>query len=74
MLIVDDSPMNLLALGSIVSEFALHCDEAADGNEAIDRARRRLLSNQPFYKLILMDYSMPDCDGPTAAAAILRLL
>ena len=27
-----------------------------------------------MYKLILMDYSMPECDGPTATAAIRNYL
>ena len=27
-----------------------------------------------MYKLILMDYSMPGCDGPTATAAIRNYL
>ena len=74
MLIVDDAAMNLIALGGILTNFDLNCDEAADGNIAIELAKRRIHSNLPFYKLILMDYSMPECDGPTAAAAILKLL
>ena len=73
-LIVDDAAMNLLALNTILGSLGFSCDEANDGNEAIERARRRIDSNSAFYKLILMDYSMPDCDGPTATAAILKLL
>ena len=70
MLIVDDAPMNLFALNTTVSACGLSCDEANDGNVAIELAKKRLISQQPFYKLILMDYSMPECDGPTAAAVI----
>ena len=74
MLIVDDSAMNLLALRCILSSIGVNCDEATDGNEAIEHATNRIHSGLHFYKLILMDFAMPNCDGPTAAAAILKLL
>jgi len=30
----------------------------------------RLVQDLPSYELILMDYSMPECDGPTACQLI----
>lgn len=58
----------------MVSTFGLSSDEAVDGKPAIELARKRLLSKEPFYKLILMDFNMTECHGPDAAAAILKLL
>ena len=71
---VDDSPFNIVALRSLLSLFDLESDCASDGNQAIQLVKNRLSSETPMYKLILLDYSMPECDGPTATVEIRRLL
>eukprot|EP01036_Dinobryon_divergens_P061951 gene61951-biopygen34590 len=46
-----------------------HCDsteEAEDGDIAVEKMRRTLGEGKPF-DLVLMDYQMPNMDGPTAA-------
>ena len=73
-LVVDDSPFNIVALRSLLSLFSLESDCASDGNQAIQLVNNRLSSETPMYKLILLDYSMPECDGPTATVEIRRLL
>ena len=73
-LVVDDSPFNIVALRSLLSLFSLESDCASDGNEAIQLVKNRMSSETPMYKLILLDYSMPECDGPTATVEIRRLL
>ena len=70
-LIVDDNPFNIVAMQSLLEQFNVQSDYCNDGSEAIkivqDRGNNSVL---PMYKLILMDYSMPECDGPTATAKI----
>ena len=77
-LITDDSALNLLAIRSQLSSIApsSSCDQALDGNEAIELFKERLKvcleSNWLIkpYRIILMDYNMPHCDGPTAIRKI----
>lgn len=56
------------------------CDYIDSGNGAIDLVKENLRLQKdhpelPFwnYSLILMDYSMPKMDGPTASIEILKL-
>ena len=44
------------------------------GDEAIERAKTRIESGKCFYKLILMDYSLPGMNGPTCAIALSKLM
>ena len=49
----------------------MESDYCNDGIEAIKLVKNRGKEvDSPMYKLILMDYSMPECDGPTATATI----
>ena len=74
-LIVDDNSFNIVAIQSLIEQFNLQSDYCNDGLEAIKLVQARANDpNQPMYKLILMDYSMPECDGPTATAAIRNYL
>ena len=74
-LIVDDNPFNIVAMQSLLEQFNVQSDYCNDGSEAIKLVQDRCHnSNLPMYKLILMDYSMPECDGPTATAKIRNYL
>jgi len=73
-LIVDDDSFNIVAIQSLLQQFNLKSDYCNDGKEAIEMVKKRLKSDDPMYKLILMDYSMPDCDGPQATYAIREYL
>ena len=47
---------------------------AADGGRSVqERIKEFAEGTGELYKLILMDYSMPGMDGPTAVGEILRL-
>ena len=70
MLVVDDCPFNIIALKNIIHGFDIGCDFCMTGAEALQKVRERVLSNKPNYKLILMDYSMPECDGISATRSI----
>ena len=75
-LIVDDNCFNILALqGLIQQNFKLQIDSANDGDQALNKVKQKYrMMNRETYKLILMDFSMPVMDGPTAAKQILAFL
>ncbi|HEY8606675.1 MAG TPA: response regulator [Noviherbaspirillum sp.] len=64
LLIADDNPVNRALAAGLVARLGLHCDEAADGEEA---ACMHLA--QP-YDLLLMDCDMPRLDGYAACRRI----
>ena len=73
-LVVDDCSYNIVAIKSLLQQFNLKRDICHNGQEAIDRVRARVESGDPGYNLIMMDFSMPECNGPTSTKAIRKLL
>ena len=73
-LVVDDCSFNIIAIQSLLQQFNLKSDFCNDGLEAIEMVSKRQQSFDSMYKLILCDYSMPDCDGPSATIAIRQQL
>ena len=71
-LIVDDAGMNRKMLIKILKGKVDILDEAEDGLIAIERVRQSNLNNQP-YDIILMDYVMPNMNGPEATRKIREL-
>jgi len=63
-LLVDDQPSNLIALGAVLGELGLNLVEARSGEEAL----RRVLDGD--FAVILMDVQMPGMDGFETAALI----
>ena len=57
LLLVDDSPVERLALGHYLRNNGFHVDEAGDGESAILH-----LKNRPV-DVVLLDLQMPDVDG-----------
>lgn len=68
-LIVDDSQMNRRLLNRGVCGVYRHIGEAVDGLDAIAKFDEALAEGNP-YSVILMDFSMPNMDGPTATALL----
>ena len=73
-LVVDDMAFNITALQAQLDMFGVSTEISVSGFHAIECIKRRLC-NMEFglcgqYKLILMDFSMPDMNGPTTTKAI----
>jgi CheY-like chemotaxis protein len=64
-LVVDDAKMNLKLLMRLVSKKGHKVDGAEDGAIAVDKASKAM-DEGADYDVILMDYQMPNMDGPTA--------
>src|SRR5690606_3615601 len=63
-LIVDDTPENLISLKRVLETHNFEIDTASSGEEAL----RKVLRNE--YVLIILDVQMPDMDGFEVAEAI----
>ncbi len=66
-LVVDDIEANRMVLMKILSSMGAECDEACDGQEAVDKVTD---SASGDYDLIFMDVQMPVMDGYAATRAI----
>lgn len=66
-LVVDDIAANRLVLIKILSSLGAVCDEACNGEEALEKFMN---SSSSPYDLILMDVQMPVLDGYAATRAI----
>jgi CheY-like chemotaxis protein len=74
-LIVDDSGLNRKMLCRLLRASGYVFDEAEDGLFALDKVKAKMLvavngSEKGGFGVILMDYIMPNMDGPTATKAI----
>ena len=69
-LVVDDCPLNQLAIKSLLRQSSQSFESCEDGEKAVEMVKKRVASGKCMYQLILMDFSMPVCDGPTATREI----
>ena len=70
LLIVDDSPLNRKMLIKIFRVAGHICDEAEDGLIAVSKVKEKMTLTSIPYSAILMDFVMPNMDGPTATKHI----
>ena len=73
LLIVDDSPLNRKMLLRTFRLAGHICDEAEDGVIAVAKVKEMMSSSAKAYSAILMDFVMPNMDGPTATKEIRSL-
>jgi CheY-like chemotaxis protein len=76
-LVVDDSAMSRKMLCKILKAAGHVCEEAEDGLIALEKVKKKM-SNTAIrcdneYNTILMDFIMPNMDGPTATKEIRQL-
>ena len=69
LLVVDDSPMNRKMLTRLLQNQGHVCSQAEDGIAAVE-AVKNATEARKRYDAILMDYQMPNMDGPTAVREI----
>jgi hypothetical protein len=74
-LIVDDSGLSRKMLSKLLCTTGCTFDEAEDGLIAVDKVKTKMSvfpneSEKDIFDVILMDYVMPNMDGPTATKAI----
>jgi two-component system, sensor histidine kinase and response regulator len=70
-LVVDDNATNRLILRELVSAQGAEVDEASTGIEALAEAERARTEDRP-YRLVLLDYRMPEMDGFQVARQLKR--
>ena len=70
-MVVDDEALNIEVIKSMLHEKGFECDSAWSGSQALEKIKSRHSLVQQgkakMYKLILMDYSLPDMEGPDVA-------
>ena len=66
-LCVDDTPSNLMVLTGLLKRFRISAATANNGQDAIAQCKTE------DFDLILMDYEMPEMDGPDTTRVILKL-
>jgi len=71
-LIVDDASLNRRMLRRILQHSYPSIDEAVDGSDAIEMYRVSAAEGNP-YAVILMDFQMPNMDGPEATHLIRQM-
>jgi signal transduction histidine kinase/CheY-like chemotaxis protein len=74
-LVVDDAPSNRKMLVRVLAKSGHVCDQAQDGQMAVDMVRKLTEgggedSSQGHYDMVLMDFEMPVMNGPTATRVL----
>ena len=68
-LLVDDDEMNRTMISRLIQPLCVRLLAASDGSEAV-WLMRRAQENQDYFDLVLLDYQMPNMDGPTTAQVL----
>ena len=67
-MLVDDELINIEVIQSLIQSKGVNCHTALSGKQAISLLDQRIKQvkkgNAQMYKLVLLDFSMPDMDGP----------
>ena len=71
-LVVDDDVMNIQVLSAMLLDIGYESESAMSGRQALSKINDRVsnfkeVGGPPMFEIILLDYSMPEMDGPTCA-------
>ena len=72
-LIIADDPINIQGIQQIMNNAGFKLDSAIGGYQGLQMIKQRgdaPTQTIPMYKLIILDYSMPEIDGPKTASAV----
>ena len=70
LLVVDDASSNRKMVRRVLDKQRFAVEEAEDGLVAVLKIKQKMERNESPYDVILMDFMMPNMDGPTATSAI----
>ena len=75
---MDDEPLNLFVMNELLKEQNLNCDQVQSGRKALEMVQRRCEMAKgeaaQMYKIIFLDYSMDEMDGPDVAIKISQIV
>lgn len=71
-LVVDDADTNRKLLSRLLENRGHQCDQAANGKAAVELVRKSMEEGY-YYDTILLDYEMPEMNGPQACKELRRL-
>jgi len=76
-LVVDDEPMNIEVMRAMLDQKGIEIDCALNGKIALKLIQQRFeqvrAKQGRMYRLILLDFSMPEMDGPELARELKKL-
>ena len=76
-LVVDDNPFNVEVISLMLKEKQVQSVSAYSGREALEIVKARIQlaakAKAPMFKIVIMDYSMPEMNGPTAVKKMKKL-
>ena len=71
--IIDYQFINLCAIGGQFQSRGIEYETFEQGDFAIQRIKELIERGKPIFKMMVIDYSMPEMNGPQTAAAIVQL-
>ena len=73
-MVVDDHPMAREIMGEILGSFSCRVTELSSGKEALRELKRAAEEDEIHYRLVLLDWRMPEMDGVACAELIRKEL
>ena len=77
-LVVDDDIINIEVMRTLLDAQEIKCDVSQSGEQALqlieERTKRNTEEGVPMYKIVLLDYSMPEMNGPEVATKLIHQL
>ena len=72
-LIIDDELFNRMSLSMVLQSAQIRSVTASGGLKAVDIFNNLINLRKPIFRVVLLDFSMPDMNGPQTATEIFRI-